>query len=101
MSSSTARSDFTYNEPNDRQAGTPVMTERWWRDRYNVIAEQGYRLRPQYNPQWVPSWFEAGGQATILVVRVVAFLSCPSPQMPQVKGGNGRDSHTRRSSSHA
>ncbi len=83
-----ARNGFAYNEPNDRQAGTLVMTERWWRDHYNVISERGYRLRPRYHPQWEPSWFKTGkdfytvedGQATI--VRIIAFLAYPSPYMP-------------------
>jgi hypothetical protein len=77
-----------YHEPNDRQAGTLVMTEQWWRERYNVIAERGYGLRSRYHPQWVPSWSKTGkdfytaedGQATI--VRVVAFLTCPFPYTP-------------------
>ncbi|KAH9045896.1 kinase-like domain-containing protein [Lactarius deliciosus] len=71
---STAANSFAYNEPNDRQAGTLVTTERWWRDRYNEIAERGYKLRPRYHPKWEPSWFKTGkdfytvedGQATIL-----------------------------------
>ncbi len=75
MSSSDA-----YSEPENRQAGTLVMTERWWRDHYNDIAAKGYRLRPRYHPQWVPSWQKTGkdfytaedGQATI--VRIVAFF---------------------------
>ncbi|KAH9013311.1 hypothetical protein EDB85DRAFT_970612 [Lactarius pseudohatsudake] len=74
MPTSTAWNDFAYNEPNDRQAGTLVMAERWWVDRYNEIAERGYKLCPRYHPQWEPSWFETGkdlyavedGQATIL-----------------------------------
>ncbi|KAH9035414.1 hypothetical protein EDB84DRAFT_1269482 [Lactarius hengduanensis] len=60
MSASTVRDGFTYTgiEPNGgRQAGALVTTERWWRDRYSVISEQGYRLRPRYHPQWVPSWY--------------------------------------------
>jgi hypothetical protein len=69
----------TYIEPNDREAGTLVMTERWWRERYDEIAELGYKLRPRYHPQWQPSWVTSGksfysvedGQATI--VRVVVF----------------------------
>ncbi|KAH8998370.1 kinase-like domain-containing protein, partial [Lactarius hatsudake] len=40
--------------------GTLVMTERWWRDRYNDIAEHGYRLHPRYDPRWEPSWFKTG-----------------------------------------
>ncbi|KAI9432584.1 kinase-like domain-containing protein [Lactarius indigo] len=74
MSASTARDTFAYNEPNNRQAGTLVMTERWWGDRYDDIAERGYMLRPRYRPQWEPSWLKTGkdfytvedGQATIL-----------------------------------
>ena len=109
MPASTARnSPAAYSEPNDRQAGTLVMTERWWRDRYDDIEKQGYRLRPRYHPQWVPSWSKTGkdfytaedGQATI--VRAFAFISCPSPYMPAlVEGSNGRDSHTRWPSRHA
>ena len=64
------------------------MTESWWRDRYSVIAERGYGLRPRYHPRWEPSWFKTGkdfytaedGQATI--VRVFAFLTCPSSDIP-------------------
>ncbi|KAH9013308.1 hypothetical protein EDB85DRAFT_2098347 [Lactarius pseudohatsudake] len=74
MPASTARDDFAYNEPNDRQAGTLVMTERWWGDCYHEIAERGYKLRPRYHPQWEPSWFKTSkdfytvedGQATTL-----------------------------------
>ncbi|KAH9971368.1 hypothetical protein BGW80DRAFT_1322100 [Lactifluus volemus] len=54
------RSDPYYNEPRDRQAGTLVMTERWWRDHYNAISELGYKLRPRYHPQWQPSWVNLG-----------------------------------------
>jgi hypothetical protein len=50
------------------------MTERWWRDRYNDIEKQGYKLRRRYHPQWEPSWRKTGkdfytaedGQATIV-----------------------------------
>ncbi|KAI0298945.1 hypothetical protein BC826DRAFT_1184243 [Russula brevipes] len=58
----------------NRQAGTLVMTERWWRDRYHEIAKNGYQLRPRYHPHRRPSWFKSGkdfctvedGQPTIL-----------------------------------
>ncbi|KAG9318988.1 kinase-like domain-containing protein [Chiua virens] len=30
--------------------------EIWWRDRYNQLSTLGYRLRPRYSPEWVPSW---------------------------------------------
>ena len=79
MSAIVARN--AYNEANDRQAETLVTTERWWKDRYNDIANQGYMLHPRYHPEWEPSWFKTkkdtstveGGQVTM--VRVVAFLS--------------------------
>ncbi|KAF8494172.1 hypothetical protein F5888DRAFT_1719176 [Russula emetica] len=58
----------------NRQVGTLVTTEQWWRDRYNEIAEHGYQLRPRYHPNWQPSWLESGkdfytvedGQPTIM-----------------------------------
>ncbi|EAU82364.1 other/AgaK1 protein kinase [Coprinopsis cinerea okayama7 len=30
--------------------------ELYWRDHYNWLLERGYRLRPRYSPEWVPSW---------------------------------------------
>ncbi|EAU82366.1 other/AgaK1 protein kinase [Coprinopsis cinerea okayama7 len=30
--------------------------EFFWRDHYDWFLEQGYQLRPRYNPKWVPSW---------------------------------------------
>jgi hypothetical protein len=30
--------------------------EIYWRDRYDWLLEHGYRLRPRYQPDWVPSW---------------------------------------------
>ncbi|KAL5513758.1 hypothetical protein ACEPAH_4159 [Sanghuangporus vaninii] len=30
--------------------------ERWWRDRYDMLKEHGYQLRPRYHPEWKPSW---------------------------------------------
>lgn len=31
-------------------------TEVYWRDRYHWLLENGYRLRPRYHPEWIPSW---------------------------------------------
>ena len=85
MLASISSRGSAYSEPNDRSAGTLVMAERWWRDRYTEIEKQGYRLRPRYHPHWEPSWAKTGkdfrtaedGQATI--VCVVAFITFPSP----------------------
>lgn len=36
--------------------GELTTGELFWRDRYEWLSEQGYMLRPRYNPDWVPSW---------------------------------------------
>ena len=66
----------------NRQVGTLVTTEQWWRDRYNEIAAHGYQLRPRYHPNWQPSWLKSGkdfytvedGQPTIVRVAVIIFF---------------------------
>ncbi|KAI9447473.1 hypothetical protein H4582DRAFT_1894084 [Lactarius indigo] len=60
MYESATKNSFSYNKPDNRQARMVAKTEQWWRDRYNVIAVQGYRLRPRYHPQWGPSLLETG-----------------------------------------
>ncbi|KIJ57761.1 hypothetical protein HYDPIDRAFT_120370, partial [Hydnomerulius pinastri MD-312] len=30
--------------------------EVFWRDRYTFFLSRGYKLRPRYHPDWVPSW---------------------------------------------
>jgi hypothetical protein len=72
-----------YCEPRDRQPGSLFTTERWWSDRYDKIAEQGYKLRPRYHPQWQPSWLKLGkeffdvedGQPSIVRAAVFMVLS--------------------------
>ncbi|KIK80109.1 hypothetical protein PAXRUDRAFT_159552 [Paxillus rubicundulus Ve08.2h10] len=36
--------------------GRLVTGEKWWADRYELLKEQGYLLRPRFSPGWVPSW---------------------------------------------
>jgi hypothetical protein len=70
-----------YSESPGRKPGTLVMTERWWRDRYDAISSRGYELRPRYRPDWEPSWLKSGkdfytvedGQPTI--VRLTLLIS--------------------------
>ena len=86
----------------NRQVGGLVATERWWRDRYNEIAEHGYQLRPRYHPNWQPSWLESGkdfytvedGQPTIVRVDVVIFFSLQLTLAIDA-GNNGRDPRAR------
>ncbi|KAJ6514169.1 hypothetical protein C8R47DRAFT_1032923 [Mycena vitilis] len=44
--------------PTNRYGITDDLTpeEIFWRDNYRLILEHGYRLRPRYHPEWVPSW---------------------------------------------
>ena len=38
------------------EEGRLFEAETFWRDHYLWLKEQGYLLRPRYNPQWVASW---------------------------------------------
>jgi serine/threonine protein kinase len=33
-----------------------LFSEEKWRARYTFLLAKGYRLRPRYDPAWVPSW---------------------------------------------
>ena len=50
----------------------PVVTvtrlEMFWVRIYPFLLSRGYRLRPRYDPSWVPSWLAPGGHGK-------AFLS--------------------------
>ncbi|KDQ55741.1 hypothetical protein JAAARDRAFT_37166 [Jaapia argillacea MUCL 33604] len=43
----------TADEP---KPGTLGESEFFWRDHWSWLQECGYRLRPRYAPDWVPSW---------------------------------------------
>lgn len=30
--------------------------EAWWKDKYELLDDHGYQLRPRLRPGWVPSW---------------------------------------------
>jgi len=59
-----------------REIGSLFDSERWWRDQYGEIENNGYRLRPRYHPEWEPSWKRSGkpfftmedGQPTLVSV---------------------------------
>ena len=40
----------------EREPGTLLPGEDWWRDHYDWLKESGYLLRQRYHPDWVPSW---------------------------------------------
>ncbi|KAH9173566.1 hypothetical protein EDB89DRAFT_2113863 [Lactarius sanguifluus] len=68
------------------------------RDRYNDIAEHGYRLHPRYDPRWEPSWFKTGKDfytADDRQVTVMRVLHSCIPYSPYIPAGNRRNSHTR------
>ncbi|KAI0049760.1 hypothetical protein FA95DRAFT_1604077 [Auriscalpium vulgare] len=33
-----------------------LPVEKWWTDRWQMLASRGYKLRPRYHPSWAPSW---------------------------------------------
>ena len=39
---------------------TLTPSEEKWRDRYEMLKEEGYELRPRLRPGWKPSWLESG-----------------------------------------
>jgi len=61
--------------------GGPLISEKWWRDRYHVLEKRGYRLRPRYHPDWVPSWkksrkgFRTAEDGVLSLVGVVHLIS--------------------------
>lgn len=55
---STPPSDGSYN-PNIR----PI--ERFWVDQQLFLLSRGYKLRPRYDPAWIPSWTLPGSKCTI------------------------------------
>jgi serine/threonine protein kinase len=36
--------------------GAILSSEVWWREHYAWLLENGYKLRPRYDPAWIPSW---------------------------------------------
>ena len=47
-----------YRELTKRGHFALSLSEERWRDRYYMLEKHGYRLRPRYHPEWVPSWTE-------------------------------------------
>ncbi|KAJ8509192.1 hypothetical protein ONZ45_g8610 [Pleurotus djamor] len=43
------------NPPYGRR-GRLINAEVFWRDNYEWLLEQGYKLRSRYQPSWTPSW---------------------------------------------
>ena len=33
-----------------------TKSEKWWRDRIQILDDHGYELRPRLKPGWSPSW---------------------------------------------
>lgn len=51
------------------------FAELFWRDRYNLLSDRGYQLRPRYHPQWIPSWIQSGiTPATFLTIEDACVL---------------------------
>ncbi|KAJ7220640.1 hypothetical protein GGX14DRAFT_354612 [Mycena pura] len=50
--------------PTNRYGVTDTLLpcELFWRDNYDHILQHGYKLRPRYHPDWVPSWKSFGAR---------------------------------------
>ncbi|PPR03001.1 hypothetical protein CVT24_012330 [Panaeolus cyanescens] len=44
------------NMINDLIEDERTPSERFWVQHYNFLLQRGYKLRPRYDPQWIPSW---------------------------------------------
>lgn len=51
-----------------------LSAEIWWRDRYNMLENRGYRLRRRFHPDWKPSWHTSG--KSILSSEVSIPIKC-------------------------
>lgn len=38
--------------------GGLTTAERFWRGQYRWLKSVGYQLRPRFDPDWVPSWYD-------------------------------------------
>ncbi|TEB23485.1 hypothetical protein FA13DRAFT_1639841 [Coprinellus micaceus] len=57
MSTQPTESTAPVQDPPVRNARAKLTEgEAYWRDLYDWLLEQGYRLRPRYHPDWEPSW---------------------------------------------
>lgn len=51
--------------------------EIFWRDSYTWLLDKGYRLRPRYDPSWVPSWKLDGKTGEDRQKAPVSISGCP------------------------
>ncbi len=49
-----ARQDTEFGH--DAVEGGLLPHEYFWRDACEWLDQQGYKLRPRYHPDWIPSW---------------------------------------------
>ena len=41
---------------NGDHLGSMSPAEIFWADHYRWLESQGYKLRPRYHPDWIPTW---------------------------------------------
>lgn len=83
-----AMTDSPPKPPKDRvQPATQISpVEHFWKEHQPWLKEQGYELRPRYEPNWTPSWvldpyingFKQGDHLTLEVSFVIVCLFYPS-----------------------
>lgn len=91
---------------NDNALGALSPSEKFWRDRYNWLEQEGYILRPRYKPDWVPSWKDSGrghwsfedGQRLIVGLLHLQWVCPLTGPLPTEWSGHRRRSQIRRRS---
>ena len=75
MTDVQAESDHSYH-PDLR------LDERFWVDEQPFLLSRGYKLRPRYDPAWVPSWtklidrYPSEDSATVMVSDLKILVTC-------------------------
>ncbi|RDB20053.1 hypothetical protein Hypma_013004 [Hypsizygus marmoreus] len=61
-SSSSMTSSSSHSQPErfDYSSGRWSPKERFWVAHQPFLLSRGYRLRPRYDPNWIPSWEQSG-----------------------------------------
>ena len=55
--------------------------EIFWKNKQKWLEEKGYRLRPRYAPEWVPSWQSSGKDPKLCEDGLASIVSITCPRL--------------------
>lgn len=81
----------------DKTIGSLSTAERFWRDRYDWLENQGCILRPRYRPDWLPRWKDSGQSPCAFEDGQMLMVSVPlhSLRVHAAEGTAGSEGHGR------